>query len=62
MKVAVSSWDLDADAAVFEKLAEKALDEDDSFGWKLYTEMSKALAKLANQYDILKAEGVIEEG
>ena len=61
MKVAVKSWDLDTDASVFEKLAEKALDEGDSFGWKLYSEMSEMLARIANEYDILKAEKIIEE-
>lgn len=60
MKVYTKSYDLDHDASVFESLAEKALDNGDYAGWELYTKLSETLTKLANQYDILNAEQVIE--
>lgn len=54
MKLNCNSCDLDHDAAIFERLAEIAMDNGNYSDWEIFSKLSEALIRAADVYETLK--------
>lgn len=54
MKLSCNSWDLDHDAATFERLAEIAMDNGNYSDWEIFSKLSEALVRAADVYETLE--------
>ena len=54
MKLSCNSWDLDHDAATFERLAEIAMDNGNYSDWEIFSKLSEALTRAADVYETLE--------